>query len=178
MTQFEYVSVAIALVYSFAVSRLIAALPSVFVPESRDWIHALWAIILLFAAVFTWWSIWSYRDVQWTALRFVWALSVPALIHVRIGILVSDQPRAVSSWREHYEKTRVPFFVVGLAIMVNLAVLPWVMGTLPVLGFHAGLVGSVVLGFLYVVAIATDQRAVQATVVTVNLLLVLLLLTT
>lgn len=40
MTQFEYVSIAIALVYSFAVSRIIAALPSVFARECRDWIES------------------------------------------------------------------------------------------------------------------------------------------
>ena len=178
MSQFEYVSVAIALVYSFAVARIIAALPSVFSSERRDWIHALWSVVLLGAAAFTWWSIWNFRQVEWNALRFVWALSVPALIHVRAGILVSEEPRAVASWRDHFESIRVPFFSVGIAIMANLALLPWVTGSVPWFEPHGGAAGALLLSTLYALGIAFRQRAVQATIVVLNFVMMLGLLAT
>ena len=176
MTQFEYVSVAIALVYSFAVARIISALPAVLAEHRRDWIHALWAMILLMAVASTWWGIWRLRDVEWTALRFVWALSVPALIHVRVGLLVSDQPTAVTSWREHYARIRVPFFGLGIGIMANLVVLPWIMGVLPWFAMHPSVLGSLILIAMYGIAIVFERRAVQATVALVNFAMILVLL--
>jgi hypothetical protein len=131
MSQFEYVSVAIALVYSFALSRAIGSLPSVFAAERRYWIHALWVITVLLASVATWWGIWNLRDVVWSPVRFVWGLAVPGLILVRIGILVSDNPESVTSWRDHFYEKRVAFFGVGLIQAATMVLLPWVMGTVP-----------------------------------------------
>ena len=45
MTQFEYVSVAVALVYSFAVARIVSALPAILAPDRRYWVHALWVVL-------------------------------------------------------------------------------------------------------------------------------------
>lgn len=132
----------------------------------------------MLAAATTWWNIWNLRDVEWTALRFVWALTVPALIHVRAGLLVSEQPGAIPSWQDHYFKVRVLFFGVGIVIMTNLAVLPWVMGSAPwfeVLPNHAG---PLILAALYVLALTSEKRSSQGTVVLVNLSMVLTVLAT
>lgn len=131
MSQFEYVSVAIALVYAIAVARIVGALPAIVEVERRYWVHTGWAFVLLLAAVSTWWTIWNLRSVEWTPFRFLWALTVPALIHIRAGILVSEDPAAVRRWRVHYFESRLPFFFIGVVIALNGAVLPWIMGLAP-----------------------------------------------
>lgn len=128
MSKFEYVSVALALVYSFIVARLVSALPAVLDRERRYWLHVLWLGVALLATISTWWTIWDLREVSWNPLRFMWALSVPALIHLRVGILVSDAPAQVESWRAHYYDNRVAFFGVGVLIALNFAAMPWVLG--------------------------------------------------
>ena len=50
MTHFEYIAVAISIVLSFAVLRLLDALPHVAAREKRYSIQALWVAMLLF-----WW---------------------------------------------------------------------------------------------------------------------------
>jgi hypothetical protein len=102
MSQFEFVSVGVALVYSFAVARLLAALPSVVAPDKRYWTHLVWVAVVMLVLAANWWQLWLFRATDWNLLRFIWILSVPALIYLRVGVLVSQAPAAVPSWREHY----------------------------------------------------------------------------
>ena len=114
----------------------------------------------------TWWEVWLFRAVEWNPLRFVWALSVPSLIYLRIGALISQSPASVRSWREHYYEARVPFFGIGLAIAANMFLRPWVLGVdrpLPWLASPA------ILCVLYGVALATDRPRVHAAVSILNL---------
>jgi hypothetical protein len=131
MSEFEYVSVAVALAYSFAVARIVGAFPSVLAVNRRYWVHGVWTLVLLMAAISTWWTIWDLREVEWNPIRFTWVLIIPALIHLRVGVLVSENPAVIASWRDHYYENRMQFFGVGLLIALNYAVLPWVMGVVP-----------------------------------------------
>lgn len=170
MSQFEFVSIAIALVYSFAVSHVIAALPSVFASERRYWTHSLWTIVVLLAAATTWWGIWNVRDVEWTPLRFVVALVAPALIHVRAGILVTDSPAAVESWREHYFDRRVAFFSIGLVQAANWMLLPWIMGLVPWLSPAPVHRVIPLLAVISAVGLASKHPAVHAALVAASLI--------
>jgi hypothetical protein len=82
MTELEYVSAGLALVYPFTVARIVCAFPALFVPERRYWVSGLRALLPLLAAIGTWWSIWALRDVAWNPLRFVWALTLPSQSYV------------------------------------------------------------------------------------------------
>jgi hypothetical protein len=168
VSQFEFVSVGLALVYSFAVARLLAALPFVLARDKRYGVHVIWFAVTMLALVNTWWSFWLIRAVDWNALRFVWALSVPSLIYLRAGALVSQSPATVRSWRDHYYQARGPFFGIGLAIMANSVLRPWVMGlehSLPSLAF------PLTLSLLYGVGLATDRSRIHAGLGVVNLLM-------
>lgn len=169
MTQFEYVSVGIALVYSFAVARIVSALPAILAPRRRYWVHSLWAFILLLAAVFTWWSIWTVREVHWTPLRFTWVLTVPALIHARAGVLVSEHPGSVESWRTHYFENRVPFFVIGVLVALNGAAFPWIVGAEP---WRAP--SWIALLIISSAGLLSEKPPIHAVVVTANLVLIIL----
>ena len=167
MSQFEFVSVGLALVYSFAVARLLAALPFVLAPDKRYWVHLAWFAVCMLALVNTWWEVWLFRAVEWNPLRFVWALSIPSLIYLRIGALVSQSPASVHSWRDHYYETRMPFFGIGLAIAADGFLRPWVLGLERPLPF---LVAPSILCVLYGVALATDRPRIHAGLSILNLM--------
>jgi hypothetical protein len=176
VSQFEFVSVGVALVYSFAVARLLAALPSVVAPDKRHWTHLVWVAVVMLVLAANWWQIWLFRAIDWNPLRFIWILSVPALIYLRVGVLVSQAPADVRSWREHYYQARVPFFAIGLAIAVNGIVLPWGLGLVRWFVPTASHVMYLFLVLLYMIGLATDRPRIHAALGIANLLAVLVVL--
>ena len=137
MSHFEFVSIALALIFSFAAARILGALPVVLSQGSRYWITTGWIFVLLSSLVVSWWFVWAWRDVVWTPLRFIWALSIPSLMHLRIGVLVSRAPETVRSWREQFYASRVPFFSLGIVNAACGGLSPWAMGSAEVLEFSS-----------------------------------------
>jgi len=171
MSIFEFMSVAFALLYSFAIARLLSAVPFIVAPDKRDWVHLVWVGVMILALVSTWWQFWLMRAVDWNPLRFLWALSIPSLIYLRVGVLVSQSPASIRSWREHYYQTRIPFFAVGLAIAVDAIFLPWVLGSLRWFTLDARyLVMPSLLLLLYGIGLASQHPRVHASLGLVNLL--------
>jgi hypothetical protein len=131
LSQFEYVSVAVALVFAMAVARLLAGVPASLKKGPRYSLHVAWVFLLTFVCTLQWWIFWGAKDVAWTPARFLWAIAYPGLLYVRAGILLGEAPGATESFRAHFFDCRVPFFSVGLATAVQGALGPWVYGTLP-----------------------------------------------
>ena len=172
MSQFEYVSIAIALVYSFAIARLVGSVSSVFAADRRYWVHIVWLGVILFASISTWWGNWSLREVEWNTLRFVWALLGPALIHARVTILVSEAPGSVASWRDHYFANRVLFFAIGVAISLNGFLIGWVMGLAPWGAFTVYHPPSAILLTVSLIGLVTERPAVHGGLAVANLTMV------
>lgn len=170
VSQFEFVSVGAALVYSFAVARLLAGLPFALASGRRHWLHLAWVAVLMLALVGTWWQVWRFRATEWNPVRFIWLLSIPALIYLRIGVLLSQAPGSVVSWRDHYYQARIPFFVIGLLIAANSLLLPWVMGLVPWFAPSWHHVFPLFLLPLYITGLATDRPRIHAGLGVVNLL--------
>ena len=121
MTLFEFVTVAVSIVLSFGIVRLLDGLRPTFDESRRYWVHAIWVVITLNAHVLTWWTQWSLaRDVEWNYGRFLWLLVGPGILYLMSTALVTDAPRAVPSWRDHYFEIRRWFF--GAAALLNLNV--------------------------------------------------------
>lgn len=176
VSQFEYVSVALALLYSFAVARLLTALPFVTAARPRYWIHTTWVFVVLFATVATWWTVWSLRDVSWTAWRFLWVLSVPALIHLRAGIVVSENPASIECWRDHYYLKRVAFFSVGAVQALNAFVIPWIMGVVPWFSLAPVHISASMLLAISLVGLATERPVVHGALAATNTLMLIVFL--
>ena len=119
MTHFEYISVAVSLIYSLILAKLLGALPAVLQPGKRYWAHALWVASLLGVTLDSWWRFWTYREVAWNPTAFVTLLAVPSIIFLRAAVLIGNQPYEVPSWRTHYYKVRRPFFLLQLLSTVN-----------------------------------------------------------
>ena len=170
MSQFEYVSVAIALVSALAVGRLLAGFSPALAESRRYWLHIAWLVALLFVCVTLWWGLWGVRQISWTPFRFFWVLSMPGLLFVQAAVLLGDEPARVESFRVHYFDHRIPFFSLLLASAVVLGFNPWVFGFVPWLApapFHPV---AAVLGGLSVAGLAFKSPAVHAILVAIVLL--------
>jgi hypothetical protein len=130
MSQFEYVSVAVALVFTLVVGRGLAGVNQTVASERRYLVHAGWLAHILLACVAQWWALWRANTVEWTAFRFLWVLGMPSIQYLRAAVLLGDAG-SVSSYRDHFYRVRRPFFALGFAVAIHAALTPWVLGLVP-----------------------------------------------
>ena len=128
MSQFEYISVAVALIYALVVAKILGELTFCMQKERRYPIHLAWLFALLLASAMNWWQFWGVRSVEWTPLRFIWILMVPSILYLRVALLVGDSRHVVESFERHFFKHRKQFFTLGLASAAILTFSPWVLG--------------------------------------------------
>ena len=126
MSHFEFISVAVSLIYALILAKLLGAVPVTLKSDRRYWIHTVWLVNLLLAAVGSWWNTWPLRDVEWTPTAFFAVLSFPAVFYLRAAVLLGDDPRAVTAWRDHFYATRRAFFLLQVIGSINLAVSNWI----------------------------------------------------
>ena len=111
MTHFEYISVAIAIVLSFTVLRLLDAAAHIGAPTKRYWVHGVWvAFLLMWSAVF-WWLSWSHsaRQSEFSFPVFLLVITPPGILYLCATALVSHAPAEIPSWRDHYWAARRRF---------------------------------------------------------------------
>jgi len=174
VSHFEYVSVAVALVYSFTLARLLGGLPHVAKRENDSWIALGWTIAMILVSVSSWWIFWRFQAVEWTPIRFLWILGVPSLIYLRAAILITDNPGSIGSWSDHFFEVRRRFFAMGIALTVASIFLPWIMGLYawgtPAPG-HAGNVPALILNAMgFATAAPWFHRAFPVFIIAVALL--------
>lgn len=169
MTHFEYVSVAVAVIYALAVGRLLSRLGFSVEKERRYLVHTAWIIVLLLICMLQWWQLWRARDVEWTALRFVWVLALPALLYIRASILVGGDRTDIASFKHHYYSNRIPFFSVGLASMMMVSLAPWVFGLTVWLNFDVAHISVAVLALISITGLISKSEPVHIAIVILNI---------
>ena len=171
MSQFEYVSVAIALIYALAIGRVLAGITQALAPTRRYSLHAAWLIQILLTCAVQWWGLWRTSTVEWTAFKFLWILATPSLVYVRAAILLGT-PESVPSYRDHFFQVRRTYFAIGLATPVHSSLTPWVLGQVPWLtflpGFHLAMLA--IAGYC-VVGLSSKSETVHRVVAGIALLL-------
>jgi hypothetical protein len=122
MTIFEFLSVAVSIVLALTLGKLIAATPHVFAAGARDAIHAGFFLVTGFVVLAIWWFVWTLNDkATWNFLEFLLMMGSPIGLYLAAHLLVSDVPREVSNWKDHFAKIYRWFFAAVLATVV----LPW-----------------------------------------------------
>jgi hypothetical protein len=106
MTLFEYLAIAFGLLYSVAALRVLGGLPVAIARGRRYSLHLILTFVQLMLIAISFWTFWSLRDVAWTFVGFLLALLVPGLLYYCAAVLVPENPEAVTSWRDHYYRTR------------------------------------------------------------------------
>ena len=114
MSLFEYLSVAIAIVVSFAVVRLLDGVSHAVDAERRYWPHLVWVGVKFLQCFHAWWVLWASRGVSWDYGRFLVQLGPPLILYLQATALVTSTPQSVQSWREHYYAVRRRFFGLNL----------------------------------------------------------------
>ena len=117
MTLFEYLSVAVSIVLSLALVRLIAGLRSAAESNARHWIPLTWIGILIGLCLAHWWTSWSFREAQWTFPTFVLMILGPAILYFIATVLIPDNRASAVDWKEHFLKKRTQFYAALIAYM-------------------------------------------------------------
>jgi hypothetical protein len=127
MALFEYIAIAISLVYSFTVMRLVSGLPYATRRGRIYWVHLVLLIAFLLWIANAFWAFWSYHDAEWTYFRYILALAGPAAQYYVAVVLVPNEPAEVTSWRDHYFSARrrlwIGFGVAAVLLDLNSTVL-------------------------------------------------------
>ncbi len=117
MTIFEFLSVAVSIVLALTLGKLIAATPHVFSSRARDVIHAGFFLVTNFVVLAIWWFVWTLHDkASWNFLEFLIMMGSPVGLYLAAHLLVSDVPREVVSWREHFATVHRWYFAAILVL--------------------------------------------------------------
>jgi len=111
MSEFEFLFTGVSIVIALAVARLLEGLRDSFDPTRRFWIHYLWVITRLMAALNVFWS--AFDDLGRTDNDFVLFASLitpPAVLFLQANALLTAHPGTVRDWASHFWSVRRWFF--------------------------------------------------------------------
>jgi hypothetical protein len=171
MTHFEFLSVAVAIIFALSVSRQISALPFVVDPKRFDWLHFGYFVGILAMQLQFWWRMWSLNDVEnWDFLGFLMMMAVPILYYLASHIMVSSKPSSIDSWREYFQdKHRWLHGTIALAWLMGMG------GALYLLGGGIPPAPFFVTVVLFVLSAAFHKRWLHALTLVWWLLLLFLI---
>ena len=117
MTHFEYLSIAVSIIFAISLGRQVAAVPQVLAKDRRDALHLGHFAGLFVMQIQFWWRMWGFNDVEhWDFLGFFMLVTVVLLYYLATNLLVPGDDAEAGSWREHFERVHKPFHgVVALA---------------------------------------------------------------
>ena len=173
MSHFEFVSVAVALIYALVVARLLTGLTPSLQADRRYAVQIAWIFVLLLSCVLQWWVFWRTSEVSWSPIRFLWVLILPSMLFLQAGLLVGANPETIESFRTHFAARRVPLFSLGLASAAVSAIFPWVLGLAPWLALAPFHPIAVVFALLWTAGLVFPSDRAQATIVSVTFLVVI-----
>ena len=152
-------------------SRLLSGLSPCLQESKRYPVQVAWVFALMLVGVMQWWVFWRTSRVLWTPTRFLYALSVPAVLFYRAGILLGDAPHEVLSFRDHFYDSRVRFFVLGVVASVQIGLTPWVFGIIPWLSVAPIHSSTAILAVLSLAGLVFKTHGAHTVIVVLTLLL-------
>ena len=120
MNLFEHVAVAFSMVLSFGVVRLLDGLRPALVPGRRYWVHALWLVQKAAQPRLLLVGILVLPGGRRLDRRFL-PLAPPrtSLLFLQATALVTTNPSAVDSWRDHFFGIHSWFFSVDVVLILH-----------------------------------------------------------
>ena len=173
MSTFEYVAIALTLIYSSAALRIIGALPDAAASGKRYSLHLIHVCALLFGIAAMFWAQLSFRDLDWTFSLLLRQLGEAGVLYYLATTLVTRAPEVVESWELHYFAVRRRYFL-GWAAWACAVTLNTLLNGLPLFR-QSRILHGVVLS-IGVVGTTTDKRRVHWALVALILAGVLLTL--
>ena len=121
MTHFEFITVAISIIYALSIARCLDAFPSAFQSGRRYWTHFIWLGIKLVNPAILWWSLWGLKEREsFSYAEFLGLLLIAGTLYLQTIALATTDPLAVTNWRSHYYAKRRLFFGANIALLIQL----------------------------------------------------------
>jgi hypothetical protein len=173
MTLFEYVTVAVSIVLSFGLVRLLDGVRPALARGRVYRVHAMWVAIKLLNHVVLWWALWNYRDaVAWNLARFAWVLLPPALLYLQATALVTRAPQDVADWKDHFFEIRRWFFTINVVLVSVSSIGSYMIGGVPLTHPLRPIQGLLLAASL--LGLASEDERLHTFVALASLLLVVL----
>jgi len=120
VSQFEFMSVVIAILLGLAITRVIESLPDCFARGRFYWIHAAWVVGKLLHGFMLFWIYWTARSAYESASYsdFMLGLIVPTVFALQVSTMVTRAPEGVANWRSHFWSIRKWFFAANAVIPI------------------------------------------------------------
>ncbi len=168
MTIFEYLSVAISIVLSLAIVRLVNGTPHFTTSPKRYWVHAAWVVASAINIVVMWWNMWAFRQIEdWIFPEFALLLLWPVTAYYLAATLIPDAPATVESWRSHFFQVRRRLFFAAIFLFICFIVTPVVLLQVPIL--HPQRVGEVAMVVLLLIGAFSENPRVHGVLVSLAL---------
>ncbi len=177
MSLFEFILVIVSLILAIGVTRLLEGF--IVVVRERDarqvdWVPLAWGGHLFVLVAAHWWSLWDFRNVEWTFPAFFYLLLPPTLLYVAASLLVSgERVETQVIGAEWFERIRVPFLAVMAALILVVTFDGWLLGTEAFWNQLRWF--QIVLFACAVTGVLTPHRGFQKLIAALALLVILLL---
>ena len=121
MSDFEFVSVILAIVIGLGMTRVLSGLASVLEHRATlraDWISLAWAVaVLLWQIVYWLGTVNSYRErAVFTVASFGLLLLAAVGLYFAAALVLPSRIGPGTDLRQHYDAVRIPFFLVIMTL--------------------------------------------------------------
>lgn len=124
MDAFSYLSVLLSIIVGLAITQVLQGYRLLLLARHRvrlDPLPLIWSLLMLVFATQSWWAsfgLTSHKD--WSFLGFAAVELQFVLLYVLAGLSLPDVPaEGVVDLRAHYDRERIPFFLVLIAVLAS-----------------------------------------------------------
>ncbi len=136
MDIFEFVLVMVSLVLAIGLTGLLREVSKMISDRKIrrfDWVRLIWIAILFLYVVSYWWSMWDFREVEWTFPSYVFLLLVPTLLYIAMDLMVRcGASTGATTPAEAFEGIRVPFFATMFVVQMFGTWDDWLLSVAPI----------------------------------------------
>lgn len=115
MEIFEFVLVMVSLVLAIGLTgmlRELSAMISARHERKLEWFSLVWIATLFLYVPGYWWSLWDFREVEWTFPAYFYLLLMPTMLFLAISLLVQSGVNSEGLSRlQAFNRIRIPFFL-------------------------------------------------------------------
>ena len=164
MTFFEYMMVMVSLIMALALSHIMRASAEFLSSPKRYWVQSLWAVIIVFLILQSWWAYWDLRDItEWSFLKYLSIFFYPIFFSFIASVLIPANRNAEHDWRASFYKKRVWFFWAMITSSIVAILHTWLVIGSPLL--HPYRIFQIMLIAVLLVGLAGKTHKIQAFVV-------------
>lgn len=170
MQIFEFVLVMASLVLAIGLTSLLsvtAAIISRRRTQKLEWFPLIWIATLFLYVPGYWWSLWDFRDVEWTFPSYFFLLLMPTFLYIAMRLLGDALESDKDGSRvDGFDRVRVPFFI-ALTLMQGTGALDgWFLSVEPL--FNSLRAVQIILIGLFITGALTSRLAAQKAIALIN----------